>query len=144
MAHVLALSGDANVRNVLDYFLCGEGHIVRSMSEDDQALAVLRTSRHAIVVILHPPLATLDIFDLLRRVADDTSGRLARHRYIVAAADPQSLQPAQQNLVDRVAAQMVVLPYDLEDMAEAVECAEEELETVAPAELQPSHPATRG
>lgn len=127
VTRVLIHTGDAAVRNVVGFYLRSEGHIVLSTSENDHALVALRVSRHPIIVFLHAGRSAPDVFDLLQRVTEDTSGPLARHRYIIALARPDSLQPAQRRLVSRLGAQVVALPYELDDMVAAVDCAQREL-----------------
>jgi len=127
MTRVLIHTGDTAVRDVDDFYLRSEGHTVLSTSENDHALTVLRVSRHPIVVFVHAGRTAPDAFDFLQRVMEDANGPLARHRYIIALARPDSLQPAQRRIVSRLGAQVVALPYELDDMAAAVDCALREL-----------------
>jgi hypothetical protein len=127
MTRVLVHTDDAAVRDVDGFYLRSEGHIVLSTSDNDHALTVLRVSRHPIVVFVHAGRTSPEVFDFLQRVTEDGTGPLARHRYIIALARPDALQPAQRRLVSRLGAHVVALPYELEDMAAAVDCAQREL-----------------
>jgi DNA-binding response OmpR family regulator len=118
--YVLILTRDADVGQVLDIYLRSEGHVVLSTTKDNYAWAVLRASAHPAVVLLHPPLGAADVFDCLQQAADDASGRLRRHRYIVAMAQPQSMQSALRDLMARLDVTVFALPFDLDELAAAV------------------------
>ncbi len=129
MAHVLIVSDDIDVRTVLDTLLRSAGHTVLTSPASDQALAVLRVSRHPLVVLLHFSLALSDIVSVLRLNGAAAASHLAHHRYVVLEAMPRSMQPAQQNFFSYVYAQVLALPFDLEELEAAVERAGQELES---------------
>ena len=80
MAHVLIVSDDIDVRTVLDTLLRSAGHTVLTSPASDQALAVLRVSRHPLVVLLHFSLALSDIVSVLRLNGAAAASHLAHHR----------------------------------------------------------------
>jgi DNA-binding NtrC family response regulator len=129
MAHVLIVSDDIDVRTVLDTLLRSAGHTVLTSPASDQALAVLRVSRHPLVVLLHFSLALSDIVSVLQLNGAAAASHLVHHRYVVLEAMPRSMQPAQQNFFSYVYAQVLALPFDLEELEAAVERAGQELES---------------
>jgi DNA-binding NtrC family response regulator len=129
MAHVLIVSDDIDVRTVLDILLRSAGHTVLTSPASDQALTVLRVSRHPLVVLFHSPLTLSDKVSVLQLNGAAAASHLAQHRYVVLEAMPHSLQPAQKKFFTRVYAQVLALPFDLEELEAAVGRAGQELES---------------
>jgi DNA-binding NtrC family response regulator len=128
MAHVVVVTQDPDVRTVLDVFLHCEEHVVMSVPEGRNALPALELGRYPAVVIVHAPTPAGDGFDLLRRAASHTGGRLARHSYIILTAHRSAVMSARGAQLTRIKAQVMELPVDLADVATAVEQAERELQ----------------
>jgi CheY-like chemotaxis protein len=128
MAHVVVVTHDLDVRTVLDVFLHSEGHVVLSVLDGRHALPALELGRYPAVVIVHAPTPADDGFALLRRAASHAGGRLARHSYIILTADPSAVKSTRAAQLTRLKAQVIELPFDLDEVADAVEQAERELQ----------------
>jgi DNA-binding response OmpR family regulator len=136
MAHVLIVTDDTDVCDVLDDNLREAGHEVLTAPTNDQARAVLRVSYHSLVVLIHSPHSLPDSLAFLRMERTDRAGNLARHRFIVLTARPHDMPPEERDLLARLHAKVLDLPFDLEDLRAAIERAEGELAsqpTLAPA-----------
>ena len=128
MARILIVTNDIDVRTVLEIHLRSAEHTVLSCPANGQALAVLRVSRHPLVVLLHSSLTAADSIAVLQLLdGAGTASYLARHHYVVLGAMPRALHPAQQDLCTRLRANALDLPFDLIDLEAAVEHAEHEL-----------------
>ncbi len=124
MARIIVVTKDPDVRIVLDVFLHVMEHVVLSIAEAAHALPALQIGKYPAVVIIHAPTPADDGFELLRWAASDPSGCLARHSYIVLTDGASSMTSAAAARVARLGAQVIELPFDLEEMARAVERAE--------------------
>jgi DNA-binding NtrC family response regulator len=129
MAHVLIVSDDVDLRTVLDTLLRSAGHTVLTSPASDQALAVLRASRRPLVVLLHVSLTSSDSASVIQLDGAAAASHLAHHRYVVLEALPRSMPPAQQSFFTYLYAQVLALPFDLEELEAAVERAGQELES---------------
>jgi hypothetical protein len=132
MAHVVLVSRDTDVRTVLDIYLHSEDHVVLTAVEAQRALAVLRVGRYPAVVVVHASAASAESFILLKWAAEDASGHLARHRYIVLMPDPANGQSVRTDHLVRLKARVMALPVDLEEVAAAVDDASRELHAADP------------
>jgi DNA-binding NtrC family response regulator len=140
MAHVLIVTNDTDVRTVLDTLLRSAGHTVLARSASDQALVVLRVSRHPLVVLLHSSLILSDIVSVLQQNGAAAASHLAHHCYVVLEAMPRSMPLTQLNFFTYMYAQVLALPFDLEELEAAVERAEQELESSVMSAVT-SHPS---
>lgn len=124
MAHVVVVTQDLDVRMVLDVFLHAKGHVVLSVPEPQYALPALEVGRYPAVVIIHAPAAENKGFDLLRKAVSSSGNRLARHSYIILTSDASVMSCGQLVRAARLKAQVLELPFDLEEVAAAVEDAD--------------------
>jgi DNA-binding response OmpR family regulator len=132
MARVLIVTDDSDVRNVLAIYLHSAGHTILTCPVGDRALSVLRVSRRPLVVVLHSPLTLSDSVAALHLDEAAADSYLARHRYVLLAAAPESVQPDQQDLLSHLQADVLDLPFDLVELAAAVERAERALNSSIP------------
>lgn len=136
MAHVVVVTQDLDVRMVLDVFLHAKGHVVLSVREPQHALPALEVGRYAAVVIIHAPTSTDAGFDLLRHAATSGGKRLARHSYIILTAAAAVTSSERLAKMAGVKAQVLELPFDLEEVAATVEGADDD--RPSPAREMPS------
>ncbi len=127
MAQVVLITRDPDVRTVLDVDLHSRGHVVISVPEGQQAIPALEFGQYAAVVIIHATTPADAGFDLVRRAANNTGSRLARHGFIILTADRTALPPARSAQVARVKAHVMELPVELEEVAAAVVGVDREL-----------------
>lgn len=136
MTHIVVVTQDLDVRIVLDVFLHAKGHVVLSVREARHALPALEVGRYPAVVIIHAPTATDGGFYLLRHAATSSGKRLARHRYIILTADAAIKSAARLAEAAQLEAQVLELPFDIEEVAAAVEDADHD--QLAPARGVPA------
>jgi DNA-binding NtrC family response regulator len=124
MAHVLVVEADADVRFTLAMALRDERHRVTSVEDATLALALLRVSRNPLVALLGEWLRPLSGLDILTMVANDESGRLARHGWVLMTTTPERLTLSQRARLQSMAVLALALPCDLNDLMDVVARAE--------------------
>lgn len=130
MAHVLAAHADADIHATLHAALTDEGHCVTTTNDATLALSALWICRHPLVVLLNEQLGPLSGRDVLELVAEDETGRLSRHSYILMSMAPS--RAALTTLTNaRLAKQprqlrvpILEQPFDLDDLYALVSQAE--------------------
>lgn len=127
MAHVVVVTQDPDVRLVLDVVLSVKGHVVMGVAEGAHALPALQLGHHSAVAIIHAPTPADGGLDLLRWAASDPAGSLGRHGYVILVDGAARKTAAALARAARLSARVIELPFDLDEVAAAVEDAECEL-----------------
>jgi CheY-like chemotaxis protein len=124
MAHVLVVDADADVRYTLATALQDAGHSVTTAEDAILAVAMLCVSRYPLVVLLNERLRPLSGLDILAMAADDESGQLARHGWVLMTTTSERLTPSQHARLQGMAAPVLPQPFDLDDLFDVIDQAE--------------------
>jgi DNA-binding NtrC family response regulator len=128
MAHVLVAHADEGVRDAVAVALREEsGHLVVAMSDGMLAIAALRHSDVPMVALMDECLLPFSGMDVFGVVANDrAAGPLARHRYILLSTWPEHIQAQGRELLARLGAHVLPLPFDLDALIQVVDEAADE------------------
>jgi CheY-like chemotaxis protein len=127
MSEVLVVDDDADIRAVLRMALEDEGYRVREAADGAGALALLQAAAQPLVVLVDLVLRDTDDGPALLR-AIQAEPRLRRHIYMaVTGWQVSTLTPDVRELVAAVCREVVLKPFDLEALLDAVRRAAEQL-----------------
>jgi two-component system, response regulator, stage 0 sporulation protein F len=111
---VLIVDDNDNIRFVLRQVLTGEDYTTLEAADGMEAVNTLRRSSDRLIVLLDlsmPGMSGLDVLNLM-----NASKELARHVYIVMAADERNLDAAHAALPTRRDIPLMQKPFELDDL----------------------------
>jgi len=112
---VLVVDDDAAVRDVLRAVLEDTGYRVAEAWNGQEALEILRTSPHPMVVLLDLLMPRLDGAALLRAVTEDAL-LAARHAFVIlTAADCPYIRS-----LGNLAVPVILKPFDIDDLLNTI------------------------
>lgn len=126
---VLVVDDEAEIRAALRMVLEEAGHAVEEAQNGREALASLRASPEAVVVLLDYMMPVMDGGEVLRVVSADGDGRLRRHAFIVLTAARQ-VAALQEHLLS-LGGWIVPKPFDIDQLVGHVAHAATQLGTTA-------------
>lgn len=120
MAHMLIVHNDDNLRATLQSVLEAIGYSVVALEHAAAGLAHLRTCGDCLAVLMGDQLAVEHGRTLLETVLRHPT--LPHHgRYLLLTPTPERLAPAARTELDALGIQVVVMPFELDDLLVAVE-----------------------
>ncbi|HEV8194920.1 MAG TPA: response regulator [Ktedonobacterales bacterium] len=127
MTRVLVVDDDADIRETMRALLEDAGYEVLEAADGKSALNTLRRGNESMVVLLDLQMPRVSGIEVLQEVAEQK--RLAsRHAFIVVTANTQTLPLAFVHLLTQLQVPLIVKPFDIDPLLEAVATAEERLE----------------
>jgi CheY-like chemotaxis protein len=137
MMRVCIIEDDEATRETVRDLLVDAGYDVVTAANGLLGHAMLTTSMERLIVLLDHKLPKLDGCDLLEIVAQDEDLR-ARHTFIFMTASPKrALEDCEEALED-LDVPLIPKPFDIDELVEAVQQAEQRLVAVAePSREQP-------
>ena len=123
MVHVLVAHSDEEVRDTVAAALREVGgHEVLATSDGMLAIAALWLSESPMVALIDERLAPFGAIEVFGIAANDRAGgQLARHRYILLSTWPQHAATLRQNLLTRLDAPVLALPFELAALLQIVD-----------------------
>lgn len=123
MAEVLICEFDPRLAHLLSIILESEGHVVArgpDLGNPDEAEAAIRAlAAPTVLLIRYDPHSSITCARLLE--AADAGGQpLRRHAYVVYGVNIDDFAQQQRQLVFRLAAWLVPLPFDFQVMIDTV------------------------
>jgi hypothetical protein len=123
----LVAHADEDVRDALAAALheVAERCVVAT-SDSVLAIAALWLSDSPMVALLDErllPFGGLDVFGMVAH--DQAAGRLARHRYVLLSTWPEHIQAKGRELLGRLGASVLSLPFELDELIHVVDEADE-------------------
>jgi two-component system response regulator (stage 0 sporulation protein F) len=115
---VLIVDDNEHIRFVLRQVLTGEDYTTLEAADGMEAVNTLRRSSDRLIVLLDlsmPGMSGLDVLNLM-----NASKELARHAYIIMAADEGNLDAAHAALPTRRDIPLMQKPFELDDLLEEV------------------------
>jgi CheY-like chemotaxis protein len=123
---VLIADDEEPLRQAIRALLEDEGFSVREAQNGAEALDILRAADEPMVVMLDWMMPLVDGAAVLRAAADDPV-RLGRHAYILVTALPSERHAELAELLGALAATLLPKPFDITELMDAVERAEQHL-----------------
>lgn len=119
MAVVLVVEDDVEIRATMRLALEDDGHTVLEAQNGLDALALLRSHREPMVVLLDLLLPQLSGDAVLKQVVAD-SELAARHSYVLLTAAHQSFPPPFASMLKQLGVPILHKPFDLDTLFETV------------------------
>lgn len=120
MTRVLVVDDDSEIRHTVRFLLEDAGHDVLEAADGHAALATLRQSPDALVVLLDILMPGLDGIGVLRHAhAEPPLAR--RHAYIVMTAGNQGMVSTAASLAESLTATVITKPFDIDQLLEQVD-----------------------
>lgn len=110
---VLIVEDDPDVRLLLRLSCEAAGYAVQTRADGVDALAWLRASANASIVVLDYRMPRLDGWGVLKAVAADSALAGAGHVYILVTADAATLPPEFSDLLGEMSVRVAAKPVDL-------------------------------
>lgn len=123
MAEVLICEFDPRLAHLLSIFLESEGHVVTrgpDLGDPDQAEAAIRALAAPTVLLIRYDPYTYTTCARLLEAADAGGQPLRRHAYVIYGVNVDYFAQRQRQLVFRLAAWLVPLPFDFQVMIDTV------------------------
>jgi hypothetical protein len=126
-SRILVAHADEDVRDAVAAALREvAGRCVVATSDSLLAIAALWLSDGPVVALLDERLLPFGGLDVFGMVAHDlAAGRLARHRYVLLSTWPEHIQAKGRELLGRLGASVLSLPFELDELIHAVDEADE-------------------
>lgn len=124
---VLVVDDDYDIRETLRIALEEEGYEVDEAEDGAQALSMLRTSPQPSIVLLDLRLPRLNGDALLRRV-ERKEHLPAPHIFVLVTANRELLSPMSLRLLQRMDAEVIAKPFDLNVLLDLVAQAAQSLD----------------
>jgi CheY-like chemotaxis protein len=127
--HILIVDDDQDIRETLRDLLDDEGYAVQDAADGAEAMEILLSSPHRLIVLLDLVMPRMNGFDVLS-LATDTGQLVARHAFIVltankAAADaPEAVDAYFATLLERYHIPVMGKPCDVDELLACVAEAE--------------------
>jgi CheY-like chemotaxis protein len=127
--HILVVDDDQDIRETLHDLLGDEGYVVQEAADGAEAMEILLSSPHRLIVLLDLVMPRMNGFDVLS-LATDVGQLVTRHAFIVltankAAADaPDAVDSYFATLLERYRIPVVGKPCNVDDLLARVAEAE--------------------
>jgi CheY-like chemotaxis protein len=129
MTRVLVVDDDEDIRETMRALLEDAGYDVLEAADGKSALNALRKDSEGMIVLLDLQMPRVSGIEVIQQVAGQK--RLAsRHAFIVVTANTQTLPLAFVQLLTQLQVPLIVKPFDIDPLLDAVATAEERLEAV--------------
>lgn len=119
--HVLIIDDDPDIRAVLRTTCHDEGWETIEAEHGADGLALLASASRPLVTLLDYRMPIMDGLQVLRMV--EAHSALQIHSYLLITANPTTLPPELLRLAKRLRIQILPKPFDLDEVADAIESA---------------------